>query len=848
MAATPTRAADFIQSIGICAHIDSTDSSYGSSDVAGQMSYLGINNMRVMAPGSNLQLYTSLGQKGIKFDVISNDFNLQQDMSLFDKIAPYVTSIEGVNELNSFAFNYNGLSGAAGADAFQADLYKAIHADPKLAGVKVLPFSLSVGSNINGWGDVSAYADYGNVHGYAGQGVPPYYMLNYAVNSITTTPGKPAMMTETGYYTQNDGNSGVTEDVQAKWMLDTLFENSHNGVVRTYLYQLEDGYATPSTDLENHYGLYKVDGTAKESATALHNLTTILADTGANAATFTPGTLNYTVSGLNPDYGFQHVLAKSNGSFDIALWSEPQFFDAGSYKTSDVPATTVTVKLGGTYNVDVFDPIKGTGAIAHYQGVTSVDMQLATDPLVVEVSPVGTVPQAAAAPVPAPAVTPVTRAAVTPVPAPAVIPVTAAAVTPVTAPAVTPAPVPVTAPAVTSAVTQASAPPVAQVTTPVDATPANATGAPLSVDPAPAPAPAVTVDTPSVTPAKPPAAGAKPVTAAAAVTPVVAQTADPAAPPLASVVAPAPAPVATPAPAAVAAPPAASPVTGGTLPASTPPSISVSFFNDGIGAAVEALRNPGAAAPAVATPPAVTAPTTTPASPPGGTLSSITVGVSIDAGPADGHFTLKVDGVQAGGIQAVGASHAAGQSQAITLNGPFTAAPHTITVTFFNDAAAAAGGTPGAAPGPRQLYVDSVTAGGVTKAVNMAVPQADRFSFTTPTVIGSASSAGLATLGKVEANATVVDGGQTGGHTVAGSSGRDLFIVHAGVSEGDIISNFQANPASGDILQLTGYGAGATLTQIDATTWTASSAGGAVHDTIHLSNSAALVPANVVFA
>ena len=469
MAATPTRVADFIQSIGICAHINSTNSSYGSSDVAGQMSYLGINNMRVMAPGSNLQLYTSLGQKGIKFDVISNDFNLQQDMSLFDKIAPYVTSIEGVNELNSFAFNYNGLSGAAGADAFQADLYKAIHADPKLAGVKVLPFSLSVGSNINGWGDVSAYADYGNVHGYAGQGVPPYYMLNYAVNSITTTPGKPAMMTETGYYTQNDGNSGVTEDVQAKWMLDTLFENSHNGVVRTYLYQLEDGYATPSTDLENHYGLYKVDGTAKESATALHNLTTILADTGANAATFTPGTLNYTVTGLNPDYGFQHVLAKSNGSFDIALWSEPQFFDAGSYKTSDVPATTVTVKFGGTYNVDVFDPIKGTGAIAHYQGVTSVDMQLATDPLVVEVSPVGTVPQAAAAPVPAPAVTPVT----------------AAAVTPVTAAAVTPAAVPVTAPAVTSAVTQASAPPVAQVTTSVDATPANATGAPLSVDPVP---------------------------------------------------------------------------------------------------------------------------------------------------------------------------------------------------------------------------------------------------------------------------------------------------------------------------------------------------------------------------
>ena len=159
-----TRAADFIQSIGVGAHIDQSTSSYGSSNVLGQMNYLGIDNMRVEAPYADLPLYTSLGVGGIKFDVIATNTNLAQQIGYLNSIAPYVISAEGLNEVNTDPLPYLGLTGAAAADAYQADFYNAIKADPLLNNVAVLPFSLSVGGAVTGYGNVSAYANYGNVN------------------------------------------------------------------------------------------------------------------------------------------------------------------------------------------------------------------------------------------------------------------------------------------------------------------------------------------------------------------------------------------------------------------------------------------------------------------------------------------------------------------------------------------------------------------------------------------------------------------------------------------------------------------------------------------------------------
>lgn len=388
------RAADFLATIAINAHINDPHSSYATSNVLAQLQYLGISNVRASGySGTELAKYLALGAAGIRFDAVTviapkNPINLANEIADLNKIAPYIKSVEGPNEINTDPVAYDGLTGAAAARAFQANLYQAVAADPALAGVQVLPFSLSVGGSLTGYGNETAHASEANVHGYASRGVPPYYYLSYAVSSVPTVTGKPVVMSETGYYTLQDGKSGVPQYVQGVWDVDILLQDAADGIVNTYLYQLEDGYNDEPANPEDHYGLYTVNGTAKPAAVDIHNLTAILADDGAAAGSFTPRTLDYAVSGLNPDYGFQTFFAKSSGTFDIALWSEPQFYDAATGVQSPVTPSQVTVTLGGKYNLVVYNVVTGTTAVQTANAASSITVALGTDPLIVAVTPI----------------------------------------------------------------------------------------------------------------------------------------------------------------------------------------------------------------------------------------------------------------------------------------------------------------------------------------------------------------------------------------------------------------------------------------------------------------------------
>jgi serralysin len=61
------------------------------------------------------------------------------------------------------------------------------------------------------------------------------------------------------------------------------------GVVTTYLYDLiDDGPNKTNSVMVDHFGLFTTKGVAKPGAVAIHDLTTILGDTGASASTLTP--------------------------------------------------------------------------------------------------------------------------------------------------------------------------------------------------------------------------------------------------------------------------------------------------------------------------------------------------------------------------------------------------------------------------------------------------------------------------------------------------------------------------------------------------------------------------------
>ena len=375
-----------------------------------EMLFLGVDRMRTVTPAVNANAYISLGEIGIKFDLIINNTalnfgqTLASQLALADSIAPYVASIEGPNEVDALPVTYDGLTGAQAADALQRDLYTDVHSDPALTGVAVLPFSLTSSASVSTYGDQSAYAGYGNLHAYGSFGVPSDWWMYYAL-ADTTTPSRQTIITETGYSTYN-GASGVNQDVQAKYLVNTLLEAFESGVAQTYLYQLMDPNSSSDptdTNQEDHWGLFNSDGTPKLAATAIHNLTTLLADNSATASSFTPGSLNYSLSGL-PSASFSELLQKSNGKFDLAVWQEPVLWNPTTQTEYTITPSTVTLSLAGVvYQVQVFDPLVGTAPIATYSYVNSVTLSLGSDALIVEITPSGTVSAAAVIP-PAPAI------------------------------------------------------------------------------------------------------------------------------------------------------------------------------------------------------------------------------------------------------------------------------------------------------------------------------------------------------------------------------------------------------------------------------------------------------------
>ena len=222
--------------------------------------------------------------------------------------------------------------------------------------------------------DMSPYADYANVHAYAPDGIRPAWVLPAAVEGWSKiAPSDPVVMTETGYYTipGHRGWGGVSENVQAQYLLDTAFGNASRGIARTYFYDLIDDGNDPN-ERENHFGMFRFDGSAKPVATAFHNLSTILADDSAAAASFATRPVSYSVQGL-PFTGSSMLLEKADGTHLVAVWNEEDLWNEAQGTEIASAQFNVRVNLDRAYQtVLVFDPMLGSTPIAAYHDTSSV--------------------------------------------------------------------------------------------------------------------------------------------------------------------------------------------------------------------------------------------------------------------------------------------------------------------------------------------------------------------------------------------------------------------------------------------------------------------------------------------
>ncbi|OAV56179.1 calcium-binding protein [Rhizobium sp. WYCCWR10014] len=392
--AQAARINDIIRSFGIDTHIDYTDGKYSNvGEVVKALDYLGLDTVRDHAPNSasDPNGQTHLGdaaEAGVQFVFSAqrevDPATVAQRLHAFVQAHPgSVVGIEGPNEVNNWPVSYQGLSGQAAALAYQKDLSAAVNADPLLKNIPVLGFT--------GY-TVASASDYTTIHTYAKDGDQPFSWLSRESGvQRAADPGKPLAITETGYHTSltadtNGGWEGVSEATQAKLLLNTLMDGAALGSKQTFIYELLDAYSDPQgTNQEKHFGLFHLDYSAKPAATAIHNLTEILADDGAQKASFSAGTLNYSIDGL-PSSARSLLTEKSDGSYQIIIWNEPDIWNQSSDTAIQAATTAVKVNLGTSFgSVKVFDPLTGTTAIKSLSNVSSLTVNVVDHPVIIDI-------------------------------------------------------------------------------------------------------------------------------------------------------------------------------------------------------------------------------------------------------------------------------------------------------------------------------------------------------------------------------------------------------------------------------------------------------------------------------
>ena len=347
----------FIDSIGVNTHLRYYDTPYGNFSLIDQsLLALGIHHIR--DGGSDptwIQAINTLASQGIRSDIVI-DPTIGIGPNASYGIAPpgytitqllqqLPSAVEAVEILNEFDLNYlNGYSynGQRVTDlnwvsylrSFTQDTYSAIASNPATSNIAIIGPSFVYPNSSAAVGNLSQWVTYGNLHPYNNPNQPEGSNLRRDIANRSQPFGSRSLIaTEEGYPT--GGANAVSTAVQAKYISRMFLENFDEGITRTYAYELIDEKAN-SANSEDHFGLLNADGSPKPAFTALQNLIRVLNDASSTAASFTPGTLTYSLSG-NTQNVEHTLLQKSNGDFELVLWL-------------GVPSTDQTVTQSVTVN------------------------------------------------------------------------------------------------------------------------------------------------------------------------------------------------------------------------------------------------------------------------------------------------------------------------------------------------------------------------------------------------------------------------------------------------------------------------------------------------------------------
>ena len=204
----------------------------------------------------------------------------------------------------------------------------------------------------------------------------------------------PLVCTESGWGRLNVDTTVpyVSLDTARKYQQRLVFVNLLRSIPITVWFQLFQTDTTMNWQMVN----FSVSGgvatfTPTTLYTIFKNTLEAFYDNGATAATFTPGTLNFTLSadaGAPNDYDqqIQHKLfQKSNGDFYLAIWYEKDSWQR-STKTETFGSRTVKLTLGSAATVSTNRPYTNN-TFTSLGSLTTTNLTVHDDVLVVKVVP-----------------------------------------------------------------------------------------------------------------------------------------------------------------------------------------------------------------------------------------------------------------------------------------------------------------------------------------------------------------------------------------------------------------------------------------------------------------------------
>ncbi len=393
------RASAAIESFGLNTHVNYLDSAYAHFDqVQDALKYVGINNLRELAPmpwfsgAAPLGYYSRLMQEGYSIDFVVPGGKVDLDKSfgpildLANGPDARISAIEGFNEVDHGPVSFDGQTGNDGAIKGQEAIYALTHREKPLRGIPVIDLT-GVSAAPTALND---RADFGNAHLYPQNGVPPDGSFR-GMHELAEKVHVPMMVTEFGYASLPQSGwlvIGVDENAQAKGVAAGLLSSIENGFARTYLYELVDERPDPSgKDRESHYGLFDNQFRKKPAAIAVHNLTQLLRDSGAQADHFALHDVDVDIAGL-PKTAHVVAIEKSDGSIWLAMWDEVPFWDNQHGTPIPDRSTSVTILLPkGTRVANIYALQSPDPQIKHVEAAPSVGVDVSSSPILIEFRP-----------------------------------------------------------------------------------------------------------------------------------------------------------------------------------------------------------------------------------------------------------------------------------------------------------------------------------------------------------------------------------------------------------------------------------------------------------------------------